>query len=211
MLIPIVMAVTLALPQGYEALNAQANEQFHVGNFEQAEQTYRRALDAAETQFGWEHPATAMILGNLAGTEHALGRNAEAEVLAKRSLALLEKTVGPASVLFVPGLNTLGGVYIDTHRYDEAEAVLKRAIRLGSHDAGAHYATSLHNLGALYHLEGKVAQAEKCYDKAFRIRLKLFGSEDPLTRATARNITALDQASTRLARADKSKPENSPR
>ena len=89
--------------------------------------------------------------------------------------------------------NMLGEVYIDTHRYEEAEAVLKRAIRLGSREARAHYATSLHNLGALYHLRGRRDRAFKAYEKALRIRLTLFGPENPLTRATVRNMSVLDQ------------------
>jgi tetratricopeptide (TPR) repeat protein len=197
MLIPIVMVVYL---------NSIASQQFEAGNFEQAEETCQLAL-----AYEPEGPARAMILGNLASAERALGRNAAAEDLANRAIALLEKTEGTATVLLVPGLNTLSAVYIDTQRYDEAEAVLKQAIRLGSHDAGAHYATSLHNLGAVYHLRGKLDRAAELYDRALRIRLQLFGPEDPRTRATARNIVTLDQASTRLARAAKSKPENSPR
>ena len=211
MLIPIVMAASLVLQSGYEALNVQANRQFREGRFEEAGQTYRLALEVVERQYGPDDPATAMILGNIAGTEHALGRDTAAEGLARSAIAQLEKVVGPASVLLVPSLNTLGGVYIDARRYDEAEAVFKRAIHLGSREGGAHYATSLHNLAAVYHLKGRAGQAAKFCDKALRIRLALFGPDDPLTKATARNIGTLDQASTRLARAAKSKPANSPR
>jgi tetratricopeptide (TPR) repeat protein len=203
-LIPILMVVSLAL-------NAQGNQQFRAGNYQDAEQTYRCALTAAIQEWGEDHPATAMILGNLAGTEHALGRNSAAEEMALRALAALEKNVGARSILLVPSLNTLGCVYIDTGRYAQAETALKRAIRLGSQDGGAHYATSLHNLAALYQLKGQLDRAEKLYQRALRIRLRLFGPEDPLTLATARNIRALDQASARFARAAKSKPENSPR
>jgi tetratricopeptide (TPR) repeat protein len=195
MLISIVMAVSL---------NALASQQFQAGNFEQAEQTCRMALE-----YGMDDPATAMILGNLASTELALGRYEVAEGLANQAIALLDRTAGPSSVLLVPSLNTLSSVYIETQRYAEAVALLKRAVRLGSRDAGAHYATSLHNLGAVYHLTGRLDRAAKLYDQALRIRLRLFGPDDPLTRATSRNIGALDQASTKLARAAKSKPENS--
>jgi tetratricopeptide (TPR) repeat protein len=191
MFIPVVLVVSLVVQPGFEALNAAANRQFRAGNFEQAEQTCRRALEAAEKERGTEDPATALIRGNLAATERALGRYAAAEELAVRSIAVLERNVGPRSVLLVPSLNTLGGVYIDMRRYGEAEVVLKRALRLRTDEAGAHYATSLHDLAAVYYLTGRANQAAKLYDKALRIRLRLFGPEDPLTRATARNISAL--------------------
>jgi len=192
MLIAILMVASLGLQPSYSALNTLANEQFRAGHFAGAEQAYRRALASAESQFGPDHPASAMILGNLAGTELALGRNREAGDLAVQAIERLERTVGRDSVLLVPSLNTLGGIYIDTHRYDQAEAVLKRAVHLAPH-AGPHYASSLHNLAAMYYLTGRRDKAGKLNEKALRIRLALFGPDDPITQATAHNMAALGQ------------------
>lgn len=54
----------------------------------------RPPLGIREQQLGGEHPDTAQSLHNLARLYHAQGKNAEAEPLFRRALAIYEKPVG---------------------------------------------------------------------------------------------------------------------
>jgi tetratricopeptide (TPR) repeat protein len=54
-------------------------------------------------------------------------------------------------------------------RYVEACDIAKRAVAIGP-DAGAHYATALHNLAAVFESEGRLSEARQYYEKALEAR-----------------------------------------
>ena len=168
MLICISVTALLLLHPGFEALNASANEQFHAGQLDRAEQTERQALQAARAEKGPNHPAAAVVMRNLAAIEHARGNDAAAEALARTSISIIQQAFGPADPLLVPSLNTLAEIEIARQRYHQAAAILKRAIRIGARDPEVHYSTSLQNLAALDQMQGRFDQAEKLYFQALR-------------------------------------------
>jgi tetratricopeptide (TPR) repeat protein len=137
----------------------------------------------------------AMALRNQAVAELEQGRTAQAEALASRSLSIAENEAT---------LNALGEVFFAEKRYSDAEKMFRRAIRMGAKAGGGpHYATALNNLGAVYHVRGQTDRAYEYYEKALRIRRKLFGDQSTITLATARNISTLDREAPSL-RADRS-------
>jgi tetratricopeptide (TPR) repeat protein len=55
-------------------------------------------------------------------------------------------------------------------------------------------ATALHNLAAIYHVQGEYAKAEPLYLRALDIREKALGPNHPFVGATLANLAELDRA-----------------
>jgi tetratricopeptide (TPR) repeat protein len=109
-------------------LNQEVNSLLAQGRNTEAVGTARKAVRAAEDVFGADHPATAMILRNLALAYECTGYYNRAEVTAKRSISILERAFGPNDVSLVPALNVLAESYAAEGRYIEAR---KAALRVG--------------------------------------------------------------------------------
>jgi tetratricopeptide (TPR) repeat protein len=103
-----------------------------LGEAPEAIAVFERGLRIAESSLGAEHPLTATMLTNLAHVqvEHDLDA---AEAAARRSIAILEATLGPQHAHLGPPLSTLGGVLARRGRFDEAIEVLERGVRLRDH------------------------------------------------------------------------------
>ena len=143
----------------------------------------REAMRKASATFGEDHPVTAFMLRNLALAMEEGGYPNYADHYAQQSLAILERHFGPNDVSLVPALNVLAEAAVMQSRYDDARKFARRAIDIGP-DAGAHYATALHNLAATYHAEGKFQDAAEYYRQALAIRGKLLPSGHPYIRLT---------------------------
>ena len=72
----------------------------------------------------------ALSLNNLAGLYRTQGDTAKAEPLYKRSLAIVEKALGPDHPDVATSLENLAKLYRATKRNTEAEALEKRAARI---------------------------------------------------------------------------------
>lgn len=147
----------------------------------------RQAVDAATATFGPEHPATAMMLRNLALAMEQGGYYGESESYAKRSLTILEATFGSSDVSLVPALNVLVETYAVQGRLGEAKRLALRAVAIGP-DAGPHYATALHNLAAVMAAEGKTNEAAEFFRQAMAAGHPYEeGTQGLLSRAAKRN------------------------
>jgi tetratricopeptide (TPR) repeat protein len=151
-------------------LNQEVNSLLMQGRNAEAVSTARKAVRAAEDAFGANHPATAMILRNLALAYERTGFYNSAESAAKRSIAILESAFGPNDVSLVPPLNVLTEAYAGEGRYVEARKTASRALTIGP-DSAAHYATALHNMGAILESEGRLTEAGEYYRKALDARV----------------------------------------
>jgi tetratricopeptide (TPR) repeat protein len=125
----------------------------------------REAAHAAETAYGPEHPATAMMVRNLALAFAEAGYNNQAEHYAQQAITILEARFGPSDVSLVPSLNVLTEAYAAEGRYAEAARTGMRAVAIGP-EAGAHYAVALHNLAAVLEKQGKRRQATEYFARS---------------------------------------------
>ena len=149
------------------------------GQFAEAEQVYRRALEI--------HPGIAEIHCNLSNTLQSLGRFREAELSCKQALtinphlAAAHNILGNAlhkqgnlaaaeqayrrSILLQPdyakALNNLGLILYELDRFDEAESVCQLAIKFAPDFAIAHS-----NLGAIQRALSKLEESELSLQKA---------------------------------------------
>ena len=114
---------------------------------------------------------------------YGLGKYAEAIEIAKRSLALAEKQLGPDHPDVGQSLNNLALLYDKQGRYGEAEPLYKRSLALSEKALGPDHpavGTSLNNLAGLYESQGRYAEAEPLYKRSLAISEKTLGAEHPL-------------------------------
>jgi tetratricopeptide (TPR) repeat protein len=119
---------------------------------------------------------------NLAGLAYAEGRFAEAEVWARRGLALRERTDPAGSTGVAGDITVLGAVLVALERYAEAAELLHRALDIWTARFGPeHYEVSvcLHNLAVLQQRRGEPDAALRSFQEALRIREAVLGPAHP--------------------------------
>lgn len=158
----------------------------------------REALHQASATFGEDHPVTAFMLRNLALAMEEGGYPNYADHYAQQSLVILERHFGPNDVSLVPALNVLAEAAVMQSRYDDARKFARRAVNVGP-EAGAHYATALHNLAAAYHAEDKFQEAAEYYRQALAIREKLLPPGHPYTRLTRAALQQVQRSAKMIA------------
>jgi tetratricopeptide (TPR) repeat protein len=103
-------------------------------------------------------------------------------------------------------LNKQAGQYMDQERYDEAEALYKRALAVSEKSLGPDHpdtATSLHNLAYLYHRQEKYAEAEPLYKRALAVSEKALDPDHQLaTIITLNNLAELYKTQKKYAEAE---------
>jgi tetratricopeptide (TPR) repeat protein len=128
------------------------------------------------------------------GTSHrVLGEYAAAECRLREALS--GARAQPADwELLVDALNALAVLFKYCGRFDEAEPLLREAIHVTEHTAGAEsadMATLLHNLGGLAHARGDYAAAEAPARRAVDIRQALLGINHPTVAADRAALAAI--------------------
>ena len=96
-------------------------------------------------------------------------------------------------------------MYVDEERFDDAEALLKRALTIREKVFGADsfpVATELNNLASLYELQGRYADVETFAGRALEIVQTTRGPDDPDTAKVLRKLGVANDAEGRYADAD---------
>lgn len=159
----------------------------------------RRLLPQALTLF--EHIERFAVTGRAAG--HLLhsagyflsaqGQHSQAELLVRRALAILEKSLGDEHLEVASILNTLGDLLYNRApqqdhpsdsqaQYLEAELLVRRSLTIREEALGAEHpevASSLNNLAALLHLQGKSEEAEQLFRRALSTLQQSLGAQHP--------------------------------
>ncbi|MBI3610129.1 MAG: tetratricopeptide repeat protein [Nitrospirae bacterium] len=134
-----------------------------------------------------------------------LKKEAEAEQLYRRAIALDEKNLGPEHPEVGADLHNLGSLYHDRGRYAEAEPLYQQALAIWEKALGPgspDVATALNNLAALYFAQGKYAQAEPFFKRALAIWEKAFGPDNLDLVQSLNNLAEVDRALNRPAEAE---------
>ena len=108
------------------------------------------------------HRDVAGALNNLALLYNDQGRDAEAEPMYKRAIAIQEKVFGLDSTEAAPKLNNLAALYQSQERYADAEPLFKRALASREKSLGPGHpdvAQSLNNLASFYQAQGRTSDA----------------------------------------------------
>jgi CHAT domain-containing protein/tetratricopeptide (TPR) repeat protein len=124
----------------------------------------------------------AARLDEAVGTLYGKGKFQEAVPLARRSLALREKALGPHHPEVATSLNNLAVLYKEQGAYARAEPFYVRALGIREQAQGAMHpdvAVTLNNLAALYQTQGAYARAEPLFVRALDILEKAQGAMHP--------------------------------
>ena len=193
----IILAATLP-PQQNAAYqwNEQVTTLLAQGKNVEAVAAGRQAVASAVTTFGAQHPATAMMIRNLAVAYEREGEYGRAEASANRALSILTGLFGETDVSLTPVLNVMVETYALQRRYADAEKLGRRAVAIGA-GAGLHYATALHNLGAVLEAEGDRAAARQFYAQALEVRRAMLPASHPYIEQTQ---TALERVGRKPAK-----------
>jgi len=158
---------------------ATADALVALGRIDEARELSRRALSIRERAFGVDHPRVADSLGQLGAIEAELGHIDLALASHRRALAIREMSSDVAAL--TGALNRLGATLVTLGRWDEADAVLHRAVEVGTAALGPRHleiATSRFLLGRTAHGRGEFVRAATELTVALDTRRMLLGETD---------------------------------
>jgi CHAT domain-containing protein/tetratricopeptide (TPR) repeat protein len=189
--------------QGLAAQSAKIAELERAGKYAEAIPLAQAML--ANQEKGPPNRDLGGALNNLAQLYGDVGRDAEAEPLHKRALAIMEQAVGLDSVLIAPELNNLAALYERQLRYAEAEPLFKRALSVRERALGQSHpdvGQSLNNLATLYEREDRHADSEPLFKRALTIYEKAAGPEHPAVATVLNNLGQVVKSEGRTADAE---------
>jgi len=193
---------TPSLAQGLSAQSGKVIQSIRAGKYAEALPLAQAMV--TELEKGPASRDFAGALNNLAQVESAMGRDAEAEPIYKRALAVMGKAVGLDSAEMAPELTNLAALYERQARYAEAEPLFKRALALREKAlSSAHpdVGQSLNNLATLYERLDRHADSEPLFKRALAIYQKIPGAE-PAVATLLNNLGQVYKAEGRYADAE---------
>ena len=143
------------------------------GEFIEAEQLYRRALETREREEGPNHPDVAKTLNNLAVLKSAQGDYAAAQPLLERALTIRQTALGAEHALTAQSLNNLALLHAAQGNAAAAEPLYQRALSIlekTPDPQSGNLDRVLDNYAALLHDTGRATQAEELEARARDVR-----------------------------------------
>ena len=183
-------------------LDKQARLLHEIGQYEESEALFRRALSIDEASYGHDHPDVARDLNNLAQLLRDTNRLEEAELLMRRALAINEAIYGPDHPTVAVCLNNLSGWLFTTSRLAEAETLIRRALAIDEASKGTDHpivASCLNNLAQLLHDTNRLKEAEPLMRRAMLIDEANYGPMHPRVARDLHSLASLLQDTNRLA------------
>jgi len=213
--------------QMHISLLAMAGQASHeAANFTQAEDMYTHALARAESHLP-DDPLIATVLNKMALLYQDTNRLKDAEPLMKRALKINENALGPDHPKVIKGhkdlaellqdssgpdqpnmatdINSLALFYLTTGRFEEAEPLFERVLKINNNLFGADHpkvAISFNNLALLYLSTDRFEEAEPLFERALNINENSFGADHPDVARSLGNLAQLYQDTNRLKEAE---------
>nr|XP_058959983.1 uncharacterized protein LOC131786940 [Pocillopora verrucosa] len=166
----------------------------HLGDFQQAQDYYARALDIRLKQLGPDHVDVAASYNNLGTVYSDLGDFQQAQDYYARALDIRLKQLGPEHVHVAASYNNLGTVYSDLGDFQQAKDYYQRALDIRLKQLGPEHvdvAGSYNKLGTAYRKLGDFQQAQDYYARSLDIRLKQLRPEHEDVAASYNNLGTL--------------------
>jgi len=163
-------------------LNNLALSYYYLGNYEQAENLYAKALKITENKLSKNHPSYATGIHNLAVLYRDLGAYQKAESYFIQALDILKKTLGEEHLLYATYLNNFATLYYWMGDYDKAKIFYKQSMLIRKNLVGQNhhdYASSLYQHAELYTAMGFYEKAEPLYQEAMCIVKENLGEDNP--------------------------------
>jgi tetratricopeptide (TPR) repeat protein len=188
------------------ALNSLAGFYDAQGKLNEAEETYRRAIEilAKSTDSNYDHFDT--VLGNFATLLSSQGKLANAEKIYRKLMSQCESTGGPDNPRLGYLLGGLASIYESQGKLAEAEDCFKRALAIAPPDLEMRRESSkprfsvgaipsyLNNLASLYIKQGRYSEAEPLCKKALAMVEVQLGPNNPLIAPVLHNLARIGEA-----------------
>ncbi|PRP76517.1 Tfp pilus assembly protein PilF [Planoprotostelium fungivorum] len=158
----------------------QAEER--AGNYDEAEEKYKKCMAYREKLLGENHPEVARSCHELSELYRKKGMMVEAEEYSMRSLDIREKTLGPNHVDVARALESLAEIHTEKGDDKGAEEHLKRSLDILTSQLGPNHikvAQAEQSMGKLLENRGKYQAAETHYRNALAIRKLALGNSHP--------------------------------
>ena len=163
------------------------------------------ALVALTPVNGQAKSRSLTALHKQAGQLNRAGKYAKAAVVARRAVALAERTYGRNDLWVGTTISELALIYQNMGRYAAAEPLFKRAVSIYVKAHGRnhpHVAITLNNLADLYRVQGRLSEAEPLHKRVLVIKKKALGRNHLSIAATLNNLAVLYKDQGRYAEAE---------
>lgn len=163
------------------------------GNFAEAEECFRRALEIGDRSFGSENPDLIILLNDLTRLYLKQSAYGSAEPLLLRLLEL-KRSKGEDHPEVATVLASLATVRQALGMHESAEQLWRRVLDIRERTlAPNHFATAsaLEHLGDACAARGKIREALSAFQRALTIREKTLGNEHPSLRIARERIADL--------------------
>ena len=159
-------------PEHVSALLKMGAAKQDEGEYLEAEDLFRRALELGERVLGPDNPALAAALMNLAGARIVCGKPETAEPLVIRALSITENGLGDYDPDFAILVNDLTRVCLKQSAHAVAEPLLLRllAMKRSKGDDHPEVATVLASLAGVRQALGRHESAEQLWRRVLDIR-----------------------------------------
>ncbi len=178
----------------------------------EARRLRERALAVWEAVLGPEHPDLVKPLRALYDSyafRDVVGdgryREAKAEAILKRIVAISEKAFRPSDPPLIESLNDLAHFYSGQWKYAQAEQQYKRALAILEEAGGPddpRLAPILNRLGSVYNRQFRYAEAERVFKRALATCEKTLGPDYDKPERSLANLVRLYRLQARYAEAE---------
>jgi CHAT domain-containing protein/tetratricopeptide (TPR) repeat protein len=152
-----------------------------MGNLDEAEPLYRRAIDLQQKLLAPDDPELAASMHEFGVLLSDRPPYEEAERWLREAIRIDETAFGPDDPKIADHLYWMAEAYIGAGRYDDAEHALNRGIHIDEQAFGpvsSQVADDLGMLGRGYIEQGNYAEAERALRRAFDIGERVHGPDD---------------------------------
>ncbi len=175
-----------------------------LGRYDEAENMFRHGLELAGSQIERSDPIGCILLSNLADLLRRQGRVAEAEPLARRAVALVEKAKSEQWT-YVRFFHVLAEITRTQGKLDEAETLCCRSQSLIEQKFGPEHialAASISCLARIRVAQGRLSEAEELYRRCLVIQEGVLAPENRDAIARMEEYATLLQQLSRPAEAE---------
>ncbi len=149
-----------------------------LGDFQKAEDYYFKALEIRKIVFDSDNPGIASIYENLGSLYLELGDYKTAEIQYQKASEIWEKRQDNSSVDYASFLLGQASLFSHLKKKDEAVSNILQSLKIYESIKGygknhPKYAIALNDLGRCYLSMKKYIEADSCFSKSLKTRLKL--------------------------------------
>jgi tetratricopeptide (TPR) repeat protein len=160
-----------------------------------AETTYKEALEKRRAIYGEKHPLLADTLSGLAYVKTLRGEFAESELLLRQALDMRRETLGGENEAVAENLEELGLALFDQGQFEPAELLLTQALEmrrklLGS-DPHPDIAENINNLALVVYSQGRSKDAETLFREALTMKRAMLDESHPEIAVGMNNLAYL--------------------